>query len=120
MLKPIPDHASYFATEDGRILHLAECGKWTTLREVVTPSRHHDVRIGDKTYPVHRLVYSAFFGRLRIGFEVHHLDGDPQNNYVTNLIAVTHSDHEKLHGRFDWNKYGKSSRPAHTASSGSR
>jgi len=29
---------------------------------------------------------------------VHHIDGNPQNNSLGNLIALTRKDHYKLHG----------------------
>lgn len=33
------------------------------------------------------------------GFEIHHLDKDPDNNAPENLVAVSDPDHRKLHKR---------------------
>jgi hypothetical protein len=36
--------------------------------------------------------------RLRDGFDVHHVDGDHQNNTPANLVLIEHIDHMRLHG----------------------
>lgn len=41
---------------------------------------------------VHRLVALAFLGTPEEGQEVRHLDGDSQNNHVSNLAWGTHSE----------------------------
>ena len=35
--------------------------------------------------------------RLRDGFDVHHLDGDRDNNVAANLVLIEHSDHMMIH-----------------------
>lgn len=35
--------------------------------------------------------------RLRDGFDVHHIDGDKENNDPRNLILIEHTDHMALH-----------------------
>ena len=35
---------------------------------------------------------------LSAGFDIHHVDGDHDNNDPANLIMVEKSDHQKLHG----------------------
>lgn len=48
-----------------------------------------------KPHLAHRLVYEAFVGRIAVGLEINHLDGNTYNNRVTNLEAVTHADNQK-------------------------
>ena len=46
----------------------------------------------------HVYIATLDLGRpLRSDEEVHHLDGDKQNNHVSNLIVLTKSGHTKLH-----------------------
>lgn len=40
------------------------------------------------------------------GFEVHHIDGDVENNDIDNLVLIEATDHRRLHGR---SKLGKPS-----------
>src|SRR5690606_11217835 len=47
---------------------------------------------GGKSYRVHRLVMEAFVGPLPEGMEVRHLDDDPDNNALSNLVYGTRSE----------------------------
>lgn len=48
--------------------------------------------------PVHRCVMEAFIGRpLRKDEDVHHKDGNPRNNDLSNLEIVTRSEHARIH-----------------------
>lgn len=47
----------------------------------------------------HRVVAEEFLGRpLRKDEEVHHLDENKTNNHPENLLVLTQSQHQKLHG----------------------
>jgi hypothetical protein len=63
--------------------------------------RHRHIALcdgdGGKSYRVHRLVLEAFIGPLPDGMEVRHLDDDPNNNHLTNLVYGTRS--ENMHDR---------------------
>jgi hypothetical protein len=37
-------------------------------------------------------------GQLAEGFDIHHLDGDRDNNIPENLVLIEHLDHMRLHG----------------------
>lgn len=39
----------------------------------------------------HRVVYELFYGTLADGLVIDHIDGDPSNNVISNLRAVTQS-----------------------------
>lgn len=49
-----------------------------------------------KTYLLHRLVYETFVGSIPKNFEVHHLDGNKQNNIFSNLVALSKRDHQLI------------------------
>ena len=51
--------------------------------------------------PAHRIVYEAFNGPIPEGMEIHHIDGDKQNNHISNLQMV--SREENLNYR-EWQK----------------
>lgn len=50
-----------------------------------------------KTVPIHRLVFEAVNGPIPEGFDVHHKDGNPQNNEPSNLVLLSHEEHLSLH-----------------------
>lgn len=63
---------------------------------------HLSVRGQSKVMAVHRLVAEAFIGSQPIDHEVRHLDGNPQNNYLGNIVWGTKKENRKdrtLHGR---------------------
>lgn len=43
-----------------------------------------------KSYSVHRLVYSAFFGEIPFDKEINHIDEDTTNNKLENLNLLSH------------------------------
>lgn len=42
---------------------------------------------------VHRVVWEEHFGKIPAGCEIHHKDGNKQNNIIGNLKIVTHKEH---------------------------
>lgn len=56
--------------------------------------------------PYHYAWLSAHPGRnkdwlrfmLKAGFDIHHMDGDHDNNDPSNLVLIEHTDHMRLHG----------------------
>lgn len=47
----------------------------------------------------HRWVWMMYFGEIPKGMVIHHIDGNPSNNEITNLQMLKHSDHIKYHWR---------------------
>ncbi|UAK16115.1 HNH endonuclease signature motif containing protein [Sporolactobacillus terrae] len=45
---------------------------------------------------VHRLVAEAWISKIPEGYEVHHIDGNKENNRTSNLKIVSRSEHKKL------------------------
>ena len=52
-----------------------------------------------KHIKVHRLVAQAFLDNPEHKRHVHHIDGNPQNNRLTNLMYVTPCEHKAIHSR---------------------
>jgi hypothetical protein len=46
---------------------------------------------------LHRAVYSATYGNIPHGWEVHHKDNDRENNDISNLACMPARDHLALH-----------------------
>ena len=46
---------------------------------------------------LHIYVWEKFHGPIPEGYDVHHIDHDPSNNEIDNLIALPQSEHHKLH-----------------------
>lgn len=54
------------------------------------------IKLKDGRYE-HRVVYRKAHGSIPFGWEVHHIDGNPSNNFILNLIALPKKFHEYLH-----------------------
>ena len=60
---------------------------------------HLHVDVGEGKRLVHRLVYEAFIGEIPKGYEIHHIDGNKENNEISNLAPVTRGQHMRLHAK---------------------
>lgn len=89
-MKPIKGFEdSYFITEDGKVISdkhkkskvlkiwLDSKGKYEMIKLCKNNIRYNKL--------VHRLVAEAFIPNPKNLLEVHHIDGNPQNNHVSNL-----------------------------------
>jgi len=95
--RPAPGYESHYAVSSlGRVKRTAK-GRGTRcgiLKQCPYRNGHLFVvlSVGGKvkTVAVHRLVGEAFIGPLLPGLETRHMDGDPTNNAVSNLVYGTH------------------------------
>lgn len=82
----------YKVSDHGRVYSM-RTGKY--LRAGMN-RRHRHVALcrgdGGKSHRVHRLVMEAFVGPCPEGLEVRHLDDDPDNNHLVNLVYGTRSE----------------------------
>ena len=84
----------YFATKSGEILNSST---HNILRQ--TPSGKY-LRVNlaygiNKKMLVHRIVWESFNGPIPDDMDVDHIDGNPQNNALSNLRLLSHQDNLK-------------------------
>jgi hypothetical protein len=51
----------------------------------------------DRNLFLHRYIYEKEYGKIPDDWDVHHVDENKQNNELSNLMALSKSDHTKLH-----------------------
>lgn len=54
-------------------------------------------RSTDKHRPLHRDIWEAAHGKIPDGYEIHHIDGNKDNNELSNLQCMTVAEHRRLH-----------------------
>lgn len=57
------------------------------------------VTLCGNTYYMHHIVYQCFKGEIPEGYEVDHIDNNPQNNNIDNLQVLTIADNRKKRNR---------------------
>lgn len=103
--RPVPGYEGHYeVSEDGQVASV-KSGDRRPMSPLRQKSGHLGVSLclgGVKTrYRIHRLVMHAFVGPCPEGLEVRHLDGDPENNYLANLVYGSGSENRAdtyLHG----------------------
>lgn len=48
---------------------------------------------------LHKVIYQEYFGEIPKGYHIHHIDGNCVNNHITNLEALSPSEHSKIHSQ---------------------
>lgn len=90
----IPGHSQYLVYDNGQIFSIRS-GRFLT--QFVTGKNHFAVQLDGENVYVHRLVAEAFIPNPN-GYDcVHHIDGNPENNDVSNLMWIARSDHQRMH-----------------------
>lgn len=93
LTKPIPGYEHYLITTWGRVYN-------TRTKQFLNPYTHYkgylrvDLRSGTEKrhFKVHRLVANAFIPNTEGKPQVNHIDGNKQNNSVSNLEWVTNKE----------------------------
>lgn len=45
----------------------------------------------------YKKIYEDHYGKPPAGYHIHHIDGDPWNNDISNLVALSPEDHAEIH-----------------------
>ena len=62
---------------------------------------------GNRGKQLHRLIYEDYHGKIPKGMQIHHIDGDTKNNDISNLMAVSIAEHNKIHKQGNTNCVGR-------------
>ena len=105
-MRPIDGFEDYHICDDGRVYTTKVSPRYNPNGElrILKPRKHPSgylyigCYIGEgKTKQrlwrrLHRVVYEAYGGKIPVGFEIDHIDGNKHNNDITNLRAITRSE----------------------------
>ena len=58
-------------------------------------------RVGGTERKLHVEVYKMYKGEIKEGNIIHHIDGNKDNNIPENLVQITPSEHQKIHGNLE-------------------
>ena len=83
----------YTATRHTRLY----CSKCQEYRRIENSNGYNTICRSGVFTSEHKLIYEAENGKLPDGYVLHHIDGDGHNNNIDNLMALSNSDHLKLH-----------------------
>lgn len=50
-------------------------------------------------YLLHRYKYIREIGKIPLNYDIHHIDGNKENNEISNLLLISKSEHTKLHNK---------------------
>lgn len=89
--KGIKEYKNYQVSNVGRVKNIK-------TNKLLTPKKTHNgyLRVGlsnngvVKQFFIHRLVYEAFYGKIPFWLEINHIDENPINNQLNNLMLCNH------------------------------
>lgn len=73
---------------------------------VMRPNRYYTRANVAPRISMHRAVWEYHNGPVPDGCNIHHIDGDPANNNITNLVAMPILAHSALHRKLQWARRG--------------
>jgi hypothetical protein len=70
------------------------------LRFIKEPNGYYNHSAYKRRWLVlHRYIYEKQYGKIKDGYEVHHIDLDKNNNNIENLVVMSYSEHRSLHNK---------------------
>lgn len=64
-------------------------------------------KLQTKSIFIHLLIWECVNGEIPDGYDVHHIDGNRQNNSIHNLMLIEHSEHMRIHNLNNKNCVGR-------------
>lgn len=58
---------------------------------------YYSMKHNGKQRRAHRVLWESINGPVPPGFDLHHIDGNPLNNKIENIMLITKSDHQRHH-----------------------
>jgi hypothetical protein len=93
---PVKDFNDYEVSNYGRVRSLKTN---TIMKSYTTKNGYQQIKLFSKSkhHPryIHRLVAAAFFDCDYEEFEINHIDGDKENNFIGNLEWCKHSENTR-------------------------
>jgi hypothetical protein len=71
------------------------CSKEFVVSQFLKDTGYYSVRINGKTRCSHKLMYESFYGRVKDGNEIDHIDSNASNNNLDNLREVSKAENKK-------------------------
>lgn len=59
-------------------------------------------RLAQANAYLHREIYAALHGPIPKRYDIHHIDGDKENNSISNLACIPSSVHRAMHQIEEW------------------
>ena len=106
--KTHPIYTLYAASKDGRIIHIVKQvpnkGNKNNIGYLIFKVRKFG-ESGFKNYYVHRFIWETYNSIIPDGKEIHHIDNNKENNRLSNLQLITHSENCKKAAKKKINNY---------------
>jgi hypothetical protein len=91
----------YYMTKDGKVINISKKIEIRLEKSGNYLRFQGNYNLNHKHFLVHRAVWEAFNGPIPEGYDIDHIDGNPQNNSLSNLQAITHQENIKKRD-MDW------------------
>ena len=88
-------NSPYYLTKDGRVINVSKKCELRLEKSGNYLRFTGCYNLNGKHFLVHRAVWEAFNGPIPEGCDIDHIDGNPKNNSLENLQAITHSENIK-------------------------
>ena len=90
---PVSDHPDYLISNRGQVLSMKRGSH--ILKPYKHKSGYLQVDLDNKTYKIHRLVANNFVYNEKKKPQVHHIDGNKENNWSKNLVWATNAENAR-------------------------
>lgn len=105
--RPIPNFPGYFVSDGGVVASTRRRGSfWHIMKTWIDKDGYHLLKLsneeGKRTKRIHHLVLETFVKNRPEGMECRHLNGDPSDNRIENLVwgtPVENAADKELHGK---------------------